>query len=479
MRSGLPTLAGALERAGYETHMLMGNLNCLPIWGMGTEFCRGVDLSVENPRNNGDADEAVIDQTIETLRFSARAPWFVFVHLMSPHQPYNPPEPYRTRFTEHDFSENEVEAIRQLVKDIYDGEIAYVDMLLGRLFDTMKRAGLYEDCLIILVADHGEQFWEHGANAHGLTLYEEELRVPLIVKQPGRTGRGKVCETMVEMVDLAPTILELVGAPPEPRFQGRSFVDVLGGGTRTSSTPAFASLRMGRNVSRMARTESLKYVQDLRTAKEFWHDLRHDAGETQPLAEIPPEAQQLTDHMARMSLDGAQGLHVLITDGLATNRVIEGVVRGEDLGEVQLSHASYTGETTRDGGTLRFRVRMKLPDMSRPGMQFWQPTGAAENSAHLHIAVPGGTDVAVTLQADGKPIEPQHVRFGATGERRALDGTSFPLLEALAGPDAYVPAKLPQEFRAYVWYVADPEQLSDEELSPEVLNTLEALGYLE
>src|SRR5208337_1715200 len=94
-------------------------------------------------------------------------PFFLWVHLYDPHDPYDPPEPYKSKF-----------------RDPYDGEIAYADAMLGRLFASLKSAGLYDGSLIAMMADHGEAFGEHGERTHGIFLYDETIHVPLLIKLP-------------------------------------------------------------------------------------------------------------------------------------------------------------------------------------------------------------------------------------------------------------------------------------------------------
>ncbi|MCU0224421.1 MAG: sulfatase-like hydrolase/transferase [Acidobacteria bacterium] len=141
-------------------------------------------------------------------------PFFLWVHYFDPHAEYAPPEPYRARFK----------------SSPYDGEIAYVDAQLGRLLDALAAKGLAGRTLIAVVGDHGEGLGEHGESTHGVFLYETTLAVPLLLKLPGTIAAGVRVPGPVSQVDLAPTLLELLGAPPLPRAQGASFAASLGRG---------------------------------------------------------------------------------------------------------------------------------------------------------------------------------------------------------------------------------------------------------
>jgi arylsulfatase A-like enzyme/Tfp pilus assembly protein PilF len=131
-------------------------------------------------------------------------PFFFFLHLYEPHTPYEPPEPYYSKYSNK-----------------YDGEIAYADSIVGQLLDELKRKGIYDKSLIILLSDHGEGLNEHGEDEHGLFLYREDLQVPLMVKLPKERRAGASVKTPVELTDVFPTILDRTATPP-PKSGKRS-----------------------------------------------------------------------------------------------------------------------------------------------------------------------------------------------------------------------------------------------------------------
>ncbi|HEY2830444.1 MAG TPA: sulfatase-like hydrolase/transferase [Thermoanaerobaculia bacterium] len=141
-------------------------------------------------------------------------PFFFFLHLYEPHTPYEPPEPYYSRYPRH-----------------YDGEIAYVDAIVGRLLDELKSKGVYDKALIILLSDHGEGLNEHGEDEHGLFLYREDLQVPLMVKLPKQRRAGASVKTPVELTDVFPTILDRTAtlAPKTGKRSGQSLLTFLDG----------------------------------------------------------------------------------------------------------------------------------------------------------------------------------------------------------------------------------------------------------
>jgi arylsulfatase A-like enzyme len=117
----------------------------------------------------------------------------------------------------------------QRIVALYDGEIHYTDHNVGRLLDTLQRAGRLDDTLVVLTSDHGEEFREHGMFGHGNTLYEESIHVPLLVRFPARVAAGRAVDEPASLVDLAPTILDLCDLPVPNGTWGRSLVPLLAG----------------------------------------------------------------------------------------------------------------------------------------------------------------------------------------------------------------------------------------------------------
>jgi arylsulfatase A-like enzyme len=171
-------------------------------------------------------------------------PVFLYLQYMEPHAPYDPPPAFRARFERRAAPDlSSAEANRKLLdlkwetltpaeidhlESLYDGEVAYFDSELRRLFAGLGERGLLDDALVVVTADHGEEFNEHHLMMHGDSLYNQALRVPLVLVGP-RVPAGRVVTQNVSLVDVAPTILALAGLPAEPLFEGRSLVPLLTG----------------------------------------------------------------------------------------------------------------------------------------------------------------------------------------------------------------------------------------------------------
>jgi choline-sulfatase len=235
------TLAEMLREKGYRTAGFVTNGNVAKSFGLG----QGFETYHLLPRKHSAATDVNAEAAawLET-GWKKDAPFFLFLHTVEPHAPYNPPLPFRQRFApsvkdEHlthmkvllRLHENKLAAtpeLRRDLMDLYDAEIAANDAAFGDLIDLLVQRGLWEDTVIVFVSDHGEEFLDHGGWEHGKTLHAEMLDVPLIVRVPGMAG-GKVVERQAQHADVASTILDLLGLPIAPHLEGRSLLSWMAG----------------------------------------------------------------------------------------------------------------------------------------------------------------------------------------------------------------------------------------------------------
>jgi arylsulfatase A-like enzyme/Tfp pilus assembly protein PilF len=231
LRDGVPTLAEVLKQDGYATGAFVGSTVLSARWRLN----RGFDLyddrfAVQEGLRQVDFDrlerraEDVIAPTLGWLESNVRQPFFLWVHLFDPHDPYTPPPPFSEEFRERP----------------YDGEIAYVDASLARLFEKLKVLGLYDRSLVVLMSDHGESLGEHQEMHHGYFVYDATLKVPLILKFPGSRYRATRLTNKVRCVDVAPTILQQLGIPSPPSFQGESLLAMVAGKRAGVDLPVYS-----------------------------------------------------------------------------------------------------------------------------------------------------------------------------------------------------------------------------------------------
>jgi arylsulfatase A-like enzyme/Tfp pilus assembly protein PilF len=206
---------------GYHTAAFVGSLVLDPATRSAPGFERGFDTydaGFHRRRQGEDRYQAierrggeVIGRTLEWLTTHYEGPFFIWVHLYDPHDPYDPPEPYKTKYAAAP----------------YDGEIAYVDAAVGKFLSWLRLRGLYDGALIAVMADHGEALGEHGETTHGIFLYDETIRVPLLFKLPRERSAGKRIESRAGLVDVLPTILEAVGIAIPHDVQGEPLLSML------------------------------------------------------------------------------------------------------------------------------------------------------------------------------------------------------------------------------------------------------------
>jgi len=216
----LPYLPDLLHRHGYHTAAFLGSYILDPaVTAPG--FDRGFDLydAHFHERKPGEdryksverRAEDVANRALGWLSRHQQRPFFIWLHFYDAHDPYDPPEPFKTRFASAP----------------YDGEIAYTDSIVGSFVEVLQRHGLYENSVIAIAADHGEAFGEHGEERHGMFLYDETIHVPLLLKLPaGRLGGTRV-EERVALADVAPSLLEAAGVSVPATMQAQSLFPLI------------------------------------------------------------------------------------------------------------------------------------------------------------------------------------------------------------------------------------------------------------
>jgi arylsulfatase A-like enzyme len=253
------TIAEILTEHGYDTAGIIAGTFCKAFFGLGQGF-NVYDDSLDpfgGERKAHETNELAFAwlNNRETqfaqqkfLLFNVTLPVFLFIHYFDPHQSYMPPEPFDTRYPGRDdaliyaytgasaasYKEKELELLMDVIKQkhelslkeknhlvaLYDGELSFVDDAVGKLMEKLRELKLFAKSMIIVTSDHGESFGEHHLMIHGIALYDDNLRVPLIIKYPaGRKNTG-VINDPVSLVDIFPEILRTVSIPVPENIQG-------------------------------------------------------------------------------------------------------------------------------------------------------------------------------------------------------------------------------------------------------------------
>jgi arylsulfatase A-like enzyme/Tfp pilus assembly protein PilF len=288
---GTRTLARALKEKGYRTGGFVGAFILGPEYG----FAQGFDVfdatfarySAGNKLQAQRLGGEVVDQAIKWLRTGSGQPTFAWIHLYDAHAPYEAPSPFRSRFT----------------ASPYDGEIAYVDSCVARVVDALEQAKQLDNTVISIVADHGEGLGDHGEAEHGLFLYDAVLHVPWVLRLPARDSAGKVVETQVRSIDVAPTLAALAGTRMSG-VDGESVVSLIRGPARRDPAPSYAETyypkwHFGWSELRSVRVGDWKYID---APKPELYDMRADARETRNAVDARgPLATGLSSELGRIA----------------------------------------------------------------------------------------------------------------------------------------------------------------------------------
>jgi arylsulfatase A-like enzyme len=293
LRKGLPSLAASLADAGWETHAFVCNPAVSASYGFFADMHTHLDLGGAPNSKAAEDDALAVDRALATIAAAQGQPLFLYVHTMAPHRNYEPGPAYADLFMPDRFvgSREQVRLAKELA--LYNAEIRFSDDQFARIIQALKAAGRYDNALIVLVSDHGEQFMEHGERAHAKSLHFSELGVPLLVKLPGNTGAGNTVRHVVQMADVAPSILSALGLPVPPAMEGRSFLPLISLQGSYPPLPGFARLRTHGRHFYAARTPTLKFIHDVTLDESTWFDLEADPLEVRPLRKPPPEGEAL------------------------------------------------------------------------------------------------------------------------------------------------------------------------------------------
>jgi arylsulfatase A-like enzyme len=236
------TLASVFRERGYATGAIVNVAFLDRTFGLTREFEHLDARHFESNLQVRSAEETT-DAALTWMEEQGDEPFFLLVHYFDTHAVYDPPQPFRRRFAAPEDRETsdyvfgtrehmirlragQLEINRSIIKraeKLYDGEVAYTDGQVGRLFDGLEDLGLAGDTLQVLTSDHGEEFWDHGGFEHGHTLFSELTHIPLIVRLDGRLTPGRV-SAGVGHVDVAPTLCELTDIAAPEQFTGHSLV---------------------------------------------------------------------------------------------------------------------------------------------------------------------------------------------------------------------------------------------------------------
>jgi hypothetical protein len=479
----LVTLAEVLADHGYSTACVMNT----PALGGAYQILQGFEQVTVTEKVDRDAFETSGD-ALDLIRHAGR-PFFILVHYSDAHSPYRPPmkyvdkvrletdvDPYSRRRTEPVQGEKP-DSVRIAVERImYDGCIRLADDGVRVILDYLDEAGLRDDTIVVLTADHGEAFWEHGMGFHAGSTYEEVIRVPLIVTYPGFFTGPIRRSDQARHIDLLPTILEMAGVDDAEYREGTSLVDLAMTGEITAGgrkfLPGHTALcectRPRAPATRRIRTNDWKLIFESLTWTAELYDLRQDPGEYDNLA----------------------------GDGLAIEESLTSMlfsVPGVKLGGWRIA---FTGA----GPHLIFDVEVVVPqqagfsvvkrfveraaggvDMRDDGKAFSLEASGQDLNPLFFSPDPPGTRIKILVTATGEDT-PAFVHVGESGTMPMGGELILSPGDAIGLPRDFRPAGVSDRPGAFIWWFPGEGPASGSEavdLTPEQKQRLRSLGYIQ
>ena len=379
-----PLLPDILHAQGYRTGAFVGSIILDPKNGFASGFERGFDIydAGFHRQKRGERREAsmqrrgevTLGHVLEWLGQQQGSPFFLWFHIWDAHDPYNPPEPFRSQFPNAP----------------YNACIAYVDATVGKLLDYLREHGMYENSLIVVAADHGESLGEHGELTHSIFLYDATIHVPLLLKLPANRFASQHVNATASLVDLAPTVLEVVGQKPPAAMQGGSLLPLIGN-PHPENRPSFATGDHSERSFGWSALTSLRAGNQLyvRAPKPELYDLVSDSGEKNNLYRVNRAAavrlatqlenfvkgiskgapQPLQDGLDEKSREKLSALGYMASDKSSSPRSIDPKDRVDVANDMH--DASLAIEEGREGTVIPLLLRVVDKDPQIQAAQYY------------------------------------------------------------------------------------------------------------
>jgi arylsulfatase A-like enzyme/tetratricopeptide (TPR) repeat protein len=409
-----PTLATILKANGFQTAAFVSSFVLDSRWGLNSGFDHYFDnftVTMADLAAMARVQRPGGETWVEAQRWldaHVNDRFFVWLHFFDPHTPYTPPEPYRTRYAGRP----------------YDGEVAYADSVVGQVIAYFENHQILDRTLVVLLSDHGEGLGEHDEDEHGLLAYDSTLRVPLIIRLPNHARAGAVVDRTSSLVDVAPTVLGLLGISPPQTLDGINVAAVVTGAGEVPHETVYSETyfpRLHFNWSELTAVRDDRYKL-IRGPRPELYDLRTDPGETREVsrdhastavaldrtlkqmtasdASAPPSARGLDpDAARRLGALGYVGGGSLMSAATANARPDP---KDKTAIYRALTHARELLEkgSTRDGIAALQAVVLREPDLE-PARRLLRDYWLAHHQAREGIA---WFAAAVERQRDATPL---------------------------------------------------------------------------
>lgn len=489
LSESLVTLPELLQERGYHT---MALLSIATLSGR-YQVMQGVQ-EIREPQLGASGTEKLTAEelTEEAIGLISKCsrPFFTIMHYYDAHEPYCPPEEYiRMVLTESDISELEdleaktkssramaAEVRRRQAIILYDAAIRYVDDQIGKILAYLDRTGLTEETLVIVTADHGEAFGEHGVWAHAVDLHDEAIRVPLILRCAQHYPRGTKIDVQAGHIDLLPSIAELAGAVDQQHREGLSLRELIEKGRRTRKpdTALPEGVLLSESTLREAltqksiRTSSWKMLMEPATGQIRLYDLIDDPGETRNI----------------------WGRRTALEDSLLT---LMNAIPGSSLGGWRMG---FTGKPhkTRFKAEISVGKGGRLADVRELTRGAGLSIEIADDSTGFGIEVvprptrlvwfdcaPHTSEILIRITSEGSEV-PEFAWVGSQGKTVTEKTVVLNPADAHGLPDAFAEFRTSGRPGVYIWWLPGERpgpRGRAVDLTPEEKQHLRALGYIQ
>jgi arylsulfatase A-like enzyme len=500
MRTDFPTLASTLAARGYLTAAIVNAPTFSPEFGLN----RGFDhYDFISPWEERRAD-TITGSALEWIDTHADESFFIFVHYFDPHLPYDPPPPYDRMFDPayegplgRSFNIDRLSPwgprkLKQLealsyadsnhIAALYDGEIVFADSAIGELLTGLERLRLRDKSLLVFLSDHGEEFFDHGGLDHGHSLYNELIRVPLVLSLPGVLPEGTQVTRHARLLDVMPTVLDILNLEPRDRMEGTSLLP-LASDFDPNPRAAEALLPCGICYSEALRhritTKSLtiypwKLIYDTRSKEKMLFNLHDDPGEITNLATTEPTSLGPVEKtLLRTMLDISDTWYIEMAAGPRPR-----VFSLDITSKVGRLPAHIEAHNLIDGfGNIMdlAQIDNTITTPSRLSVDALEVTGRMTVAFKLDMA---GAPIRLDLSIDGREAS-KHTFIG----RNLIRPVTMPFTEEASENNREPkgePDRRPEPPYFVIWHQRSLYQGDTSmELDPETTKQLRALGYVQ
>jgi arylsulfatase A-like enzyme len=484
----LPVLGEVMSNAGYRTIALSSNPNILERWGFGRGFDRFIDVGAANWTTVKTDAASLFDVLERELQTDSAPPTFFYVHLMDPHFPYQPEPVDRDALGDGSslrdaFPRGSIRPDDRVWNEWLDylAEIRGLDRRLGRFLAFLRTRGLYERSTIVIVGDHGEEFLDHGRQYHGQTLFDEMLRVPLLVKPSGAGSRGVRISSPVGLQDVAPTLVESLGLKSPDWPDGRAVLP----GTPPDSRVQVAELRIDAISMASAIQNDWKLIVDHHGGSTSLYDLTSDPHEQS----IVPADEKRTAALRELLRDeysrGDPGWHFRAcgsADPSSLRFTIEGAASPPDRVGFEASDNVNEADGAWDvnlqlvAGHGQRELQGKFVDVALPDVDEVAVAAGTAGSAALELRRAKDSPMAIAFGSSQSVANHDVVALSERESEATMKPGDMPVC-GIVGDSAPSPTNQ-QPAYLRVWFVPASDEAPPPP-DPKLDERLKALGYLQ